>query len=56
MKKKKTKEGLLKRLKKFEDKNEEQLRAIKSKASKNIKEVTDFVDEALSLEAKDLIE
>ena len=50
------KEGLLKRLKKFEDKNEEQLKAIKNKASKNIKEVTDFVDEALSLEAKDLIE
>ena len=45
------KEGLLKRLKNIEDKNEEQLKAIKSK-NWNIKEVTDFVEEPLSLEAK----
>ena len=50
------KEGFLKRLKNIEDKNEEQLKAIKSKASENIKEVTDFVREPLSLEAKQLIE
>ena len=50
------KEGLLKRLKNIEDKNEEQLNAIKNKASENIKEGTDLVDQALSLEAKDLIE
>ena len=45
------KEGLLKRLKNIEDKSEEQLKAIKSK-NENIKEVTDFVEEPLSLEAK----
>ena len=50
------KEGFLKRLKNIEDKNEERLKAIKSKASENIKEVTDFVKEPLSLEAKQLIE
>ena len=50
------KEGLLKRLKNIEDKNEEQLKAIKNKASENIKEVTDFVKDSLSLEAKHLIE
>ena len=38
------KEGLLKRLKNIEDKNEEQLKTIKNKASENIKEVTDFVN------------
>ena len=43
------KEGLLKRLKKIEDKNEELLKA-KNK-TENIKEVTDFVDQPLSLEA-----
>ena len=48
------KEGLLKRLKKIEDKNEELLKA-KNK-TENIREVTDFVDEPLSLEARDLIE
>ena len=48
------KEGLLKR-KNIEDKNEEQLRGVKSKAE-NIKEVTNFVNEPLSLEAKELIE
>ena len=49
------KEGLLKKLKNIEDKNEERLKAIKSK-NKNIKEVTGFVDEPVSLEAKALIE
>ena len=48
------KEGLLKRLINIEDKNEELLKA-KNK-TQNIKEVTDFVDEHLSLEAKELIE
>ena len=48
------KEGLLKRLKKIEDKNEELLK-VKNKVER-IKEVTDFVDEHLSLEAKELIE
>ena len=48
------KEGLLKRLKKIEDKNEELLKA-KNK-TENIREVTDFADEPLSLEARDLIE
>ena len=45
----------MKRLKNIEDKNEEQLRALKNKPE-NIKEVTDFVEEPLSLEAKELIE
>ena len=49
------KEGLLKRLKNIDNKNEEQLKAIKSKTG-NIKEVTDFVEEPLSLEANGLIE
>ena len=49
------KEGLLKRLKNIEDKNYEQLNAIKSK-NRNIKEVTDFIKEPLSQEAKVLIE
>ena len=48
------KEGLLKRLKKIEDKNEELLKA--KNETENIREVTDFVDEPLSLEARDLIE
>ena len=48
------KEGLFKRLKNIEDKNEELLKA-KNK-TENIKEVTDFVDQPLSLEAKELIE
>ena len=55
MKKEDKKEGPLKRLKNIEDKSEEQLKAINSK-NKNIKEVTDFVKEPLSLEAKGLIE
>ena len=54
-KKKAKKEELLKRLKHVEDKSEEWLKVIKSK-SENIKEVTDFVEEPLSLEAKGLIE
>ena len=48
------KEGLLKSLKNIEDKNEELLKA-KNK-TENIKEVSDFVNESLSLEAKNLIE
>ena len=48
------KEGLLKKLKNIEDKNE-QLLKIKNKAE-NIKEVTGFVEESFSLEAKALIE
>ena len=43
-----TKEGLFKTLKNIEDKNEEQLKAIK-KETKNIKEVTDFFEETLSI-------
>ena len=44
----------MKRPKNFEDKSEEQLKAIKNKAD-NRKEVTDFVEETLSLEAIALI-
>ena len=47
------KEGLLKRLKNIKDKNEE-LPKVKTK-NENIKEVTDFIKEPLSLEAKNLI-
>ena len=49
------KEGLLKRLKNTEDKNEKLLE-VKDKTKENIKEVTDFVDQPLSFEAKQLIE
>ena len=49
------KEGLFKKLKNFEDKNEKLLE-VKNKAEGNIKEVTDFVDQPLSFEAKKLIE
>ena len=49
------KEGLLKGLKNMEDKYEKSLKAVKNK-TQNIKEVTDFVEESLSLEAKGLIE
>ena len=49
------KEGLFKRLKSIEDKNRERLQAIKYK-TENIKEVTDFIEEPLNLEAKGLIE
>ena len=45
------KEGLLKILKKTEDKNQQLVKA-KTK-TENIKEVTDFVTEPLSLEAKE---
>ena len=48
------KEGLLKRVKNIEDKNEELLK-VKNK-TENIKEVTDFVDKPLSLAATKLIE
>ena len=49
------KAGLLKILKNIEDKNEEQLKAIKNK-TENIKEATDLDKEPLSLEARELIE
>ena len=49
------KEGLFKRLKNFEDKNEKLLE-VKNKAEGNVKEATDFVDQPLSFEAKKLIE
>ena len=49
------KEGLLKRLKNIEDKTEKPLE-VKNKANKNIKEVTDFVDQPWSFKAKELIE
>ena len=49
------KKGLLKRLRNTEHKNEQQLKAIKNK-TENIKEVTDFVKQTLSLEVKGLIE
>ena len=48
-------EGLLKRLKDIEHKNEKLLE-VKSKTGENIKEVTDFVDQPLSFEAKEIIE
>ena len=49
------KEGILKRFKNIEDKNEKLLE-VKNKTGENIKEVTDFVDQSLSFEAKELIE
>ena len=49
------KEGILKRLKNIEDKNEKLLE-VKNKTEESIKEVTDFVDQTLSFEAKELIE
>ena len=48
------KEGLLKRLKIIEDKNENLLE-VRNKANENIREVTDFVDQNFSFEAKELI-
>ena len=45
----------MKRLKNIADKFEEQLKTIENKTEK-IKEVTDFVEESLSLGAKELIE
>ena len=50
------KEGLLKRLKNIEDENKERLKARENKTAENIREVTDFVNEPLSLEGKGLIE
>ena len=55
LKEKDKKEGLLKRLKSIESKSKEQLKATKTK-NENIKEVTDFVEEPVSLEEKALIE
>ena len=49
------KEGLLKRLKIIEDKNEELLKTTKNK-TEDIKGITDFIKEPFSLEAEDLIE
>ena len=49
------KEGLFKRLKSIKDKDEKLLE-VKNKTEENIKEVTDFVDQPLSFEAKELIE
>ena len=48
------KEGLLKRLRNIEDKNEKLLK-VKNK-NQNIKEVTNFIKEPLSLEAKNFFE
>ena len=48
------KEGLFKRIKNIEDTNEELLKA--KNQTENIKEVTDFIDEPLRLEARNLIE
>ena len=45
---------MFKRLKSIEDKNEKLLE-VKDKTKENIKEVTDFVDQPLSFEAKELI-
>ena len=44
----------LRRLKNMEDKNEQELKVIRNMTG-NIQEVTDFVNESLSLEAKKLI-
>ena len=49
------KEGLLKRLKNIEDKNEKLLE-VKNKTKENRKEITDFVHQPLTFEAKKLIE
>ena len=48
------KEGILKRLKTIEDKNKKLLE-VKDKTKENIKEVTHFLDQPLSFEAKALI-
>ena len=48
------KEGLFKRIKNIEDTNEELLKA--KNQTENIKEVTDFIDKPLRLEARNLIE
>ena len=48
------KEGILKRLKNIEDKNETPLE-VKIKANENIEEVTNFVDQPLNFEAKESI-
>ena len=46
---------MFKSLKNIEDKNEKLLE-VKEKTKENIKEVTDFVNQPLSFEAKELIE
>ena len=48
------KKGVLKRLKNIEDKNEKLLE-VNNKANENMEEVTDFVDQPLIFEAKELI-
>ena len=48
------KEGLLKRLKNIEDKKKMPLE-VRIKVNENIKEVTDFADQRLSFQAKELI-
>ena len=48
------KEGLLKRLKNIEDKNEKPLE-VKNNTEENTKELTNFVDQPLSLETKELV-
>ena len=53
-KEKDKKEGLFNRIKNVEDKNEELLKA--KNRTENMEEVTDFVDQLLNLEAKELIE
>ena len=53
-KEKDKKEGLFKRIKNVEDKNEELLKA--KNRTENMEEVTDFADQLLNLEAKELIE
>ena len=45
----------MKRLKNTEDKNEKHLKATNNR-TENIKEITDFVEEPLSLKVKGLIE
>ena len=55
LKEEEKKEGLLKRLKNIKDKIGQQLKTTKNK-TENIKHVTDFVKEPLSLEAQTLIE
>ena len=48
------KEGILKKLKNIKDKNAS--KKVKNKTKENIKVVTDFVDQHLSFEAKEIIE
>ena len=50
------KERLFKRLKNIEDKNKELLLKTTKNKTKNIKEISDFIKEPISLEAMDLFE